>query len=53
MVNNAVTIVFVQQEPSKIGGNCLTIAMVNPAAPGGKLNVLRLWTLKAVILLDR
>ena len=26
--NNAVTIVFAQQEPSEIGGNCLTIAMV-------------------------
>ncbi len=37
------TIVFAQQEPSEIGGNCLTIAMVNPAAPGGKSDVLRLW----------
>jgi len=43
-VNNAVTIVFAQQEPSKIGRNCLTIAMVNPAAPGGKLDVSRLWS---------
>ena len=43
-VNNTVTIVFAQQEPSEIGGNCLTIAMVNPAAPGGKLDVSHLWT---------
>ena len=42
-VNNAVTIVFAQQEPSKIGRNCLTIAMVNPAAPGWKSDVSRLW----------
>ena len=43
-VNNAVIIVFAEQEPSKIGWNCLTIAMVNPVAPGGKLDVSRLWS---------
>ena len=43
-VNNAVTIVFAQQEPSKIGRNCLTNAIVHPAAPGGKSDVSRLWT---------
>ncbi len=36
VVNNAVTVVFAQQESSKIGRNCLTIAMVNLAAPGRK-----------------
>ena len=38
------TIVFAQQEPSEFGGNRLTIAMVNPVAPGGKLDVSGLWT---------
>jgi hypothetical protein len=39
-----VTILLVQQEPSETGGNCLTNAMVNTAAPGGKLDVSHLWT---------
>ena len=42
--NSAITIVVCKGETIEIGRNCLTIPMVKPEAPGGKLDVSRLWT---------
>ncbi len=43
-INPAVAIVVCVAEAIQIGGNCLTFTMVNPAAPGRKLDVSHLWT---------
>ena len=44
LFNSAITIVVCKGDVIEIGGNCLTIPMVNPEAPGGKSDVSHLWT---------
>ena len=41
---SAVTIIVHSAGAIQIGGNCLTLPMVNLTAPGGKSDISRLWT---------